>query len=172
MIIVPHLGPAVVAACQDGHGNAFSLGARDRALPDGENEKAPARLSSAGALDVGDTGFEPVTFSVSGRRAPSLRQSPGEHGEPTRRRACPVQRRRPVESNPVSAWRPEAVVGVRRLAGASGRTDLAGCPSKRGPYRTCARYGRARCCTLGTAARERNCHTRTSLPGNRCGRGR
>src|ERR1700678_682885 len=61
MILVVRLGPAVVAA---------------RSIPRPGNRKAPAVLHSAGALSVGDTGFEPVTFSVSGRRAPRLRQSP------------------------------------------------------------------------------------------------
>src|ERR1700733_6076033 len=61
MIIVVRLGPALAAA---------------GSMPVRGNRKAPAVLLSAGALSVGDTGFEPVTFSVSGRRAPRLRQSP------------------------------------------------------------------------------------------------
>src|ERR1700733_16334506 len=61
MIIVVPLGPARAAA---------------GSMPVHGNRKAPAVLLSAGALSVGDTGFEPVTFSVSGRRAPRLRQSP------------------------------------------------------------------------------------------------
>src|ERR1700689_1762443 len=125
MILVVRLGPAVVAA---------------RSIPRPGNRKAPAVLHSAGALSVGDTGFEPVTFSVSGRRAPRLRQSP--RGTPrayqTPRAPRATSKARGKESG--EPGRTEAVVAVRRLAGASGRTALAGCPSKRGPYRTCARY--------------------------------
>jgi hypothetical protein len=58
-------------------------------------DKGPCRVASAGALSVGDTGFEPVTFSVSGRRAPRLRQSPRGTSRAYQTLRAPRARRRP-----------------------------------------------------------------------------
>src|ERR1700722_8756671 len=124
MIIVVRLGPAVAAV---------------GSTPVRERQKGPCRVASAGALDVGDTGFEPVTFSVSGRRAPRLRQSPrgtrrayqtpraaraatkagARHGPPARRASAP--RPPPVayatdRSATLSPTPPTAPIGVSGVA--------------------------------------------------------
>jgi hypothetical protein len=41
-------------------------------------------------------------------------------------------------------------------------------PGTRGPARTSTRCAPVRCCTTGTAARERTCRTASSPPGSRC----